>query len=100
MGPVAVLADIHGNLAALEAVLAALRPVKPRAYLVLGDVFGELGQALPVLERLREMKAICLMGNRERDMAAFARGKKPAWQGALQLAALTESAGELGPQMA
>ena len=50
MGPVAVLADIHGNLAALEAVLAALRPVKPRAYLVLGDVFGELGQALPVLE--------------------------------------------------
>ena len=49
MGPVAVLADIHGNLAALEAVLAALRPVKPRAYLVLGDVFGELGQALPVL---------------------------------------------------
>lgn len=100
MGPVAVLADIHGNLAALEAVLAALRPVKPRAYLVLGDVFGELGQALPVLERLREMKAICLMGNRERDMAAFARGEKPAWQGALQFAALTESAGELGPQMA
>ena len=100
MGPVGVLADIHGNLAALEAVLAALRLVKPRAYLVLGDVFGELGQALPVLERLREMKAICLMGNRERDMAAFARGEKPAWQGALQFAALTESAGELGPQMA
>ncbi len=99
MGPVAVLADIHGNLAALEAVLAALKPIKPRAYWVLGDVFGELGQAQAVLERLQSVGADCLMGNRERDMAAFVRGEKPGWQGAAQFAALTQSAAALGPEM-
>ena len=88
MGTVAVLADIHGNLAALEAVLTALKPIKPRAYWVLGDVFGELGQARAVLDRLRELNAFCLMGNRERDMAAYIRGEKPEWQGAMQFAAL------------
>lgn len=99
MGPVAVLADIHGNLAALEAVLAALKPVRPRAYVVLGDSFGELGQAQPVLDRLRELNAFCLMGNRERDMAAYIRGEKPEWHGAMQFAALAESARALGAEM-
>lgn len=99
MGPVAVLADIHGNLAALEAVLAALKPVHPRAYVVLGDSFGELGQAQPVLDRLRELNAFCLMGNRERDLAAYIRGEKPEWYGAMQFAALAESARALGAEM-
>ena len=99
MGTVAVLADIHGNLAALEAVLTALKPIKPRAYWVLGDVFGELGQARAVLDRLRELNAFCLMGNRERDMAAYIRGEKPEWQGAMQFAALTESARGLRSEM-
>lgn len=99
MGTVAVLADIHGNLAALEAVLTALKPIKPRAYWVLGDVFGELGQARAVLDRLRELNAFCLMGNRERDMAAYIRGERPEWQGAMQFAALTESARGLRSEM-
>lgn len=99
MRTVAVLADIHGNLAALEAVLTALKPIKPRAYWVLGDVFGELGQARAVLDRLRELNAFCLMGNRERDMAAYIRGERPEWQGAMQFAALTESARGLRSEM-
>ena len=42
MRPVAVLADIHGNLEALDTVLAELKPLNPRAYLVLGDSFQTL----------------------------------------------------------
>ncbi len=99
MRPVAVLADIHGNLEALDAVLAELKPLNPRAYLVLGDSFGELGAAVEVYERLEALKPVWIMGNREWDMAAVCRGERELWQNAVQFAPMVKSALALGPMM-
>ena len=99
MRPVAVLADIHGNLEALDTVLAELKPLNPRAYLVLGDSFGELGAAVEVYERLEALKPVWIMGNREWDMAAVCRGERELWQDAVQFAPMVKSALALGPVM-
>lgn len=99
MQPVAVLADIHGNSEALEAVLEAVKPLNPRAYLVLGDSFGEMGASAEVYERLCALNPVWIMGNREWDMAAFCRGERPGWEHAAQFAPMTESAADLGRYM-
>ena len=63
----AVLSDIHGNLPALEAVLAdAWRAGPPDAIIVAGDL--TMGGPYPaeVLDRLREVNATLIAGNRDR----------------------------------
>src|SRR3954447_12282035 len=58
---IAVLSDIHGNLAALEAVLAALRPYD--AVWQLGDIVGYGPQPVEVVARLAEEHAVGVRGN-------------------------------------
>lgn len=98
MKNIVVMADIHGNLPALDAVLRETAAFSPAAYLVLGDCFGELGQAAKVLERLSALGAFCIMGNRERDMLAYLKGERPQWENCLQLDPVTRSAREIASQ--
>jgi predicted phosphodiesterase len=65
---VAVLADIHGNLEALEAVLIAAAQEGVEGYYVLGDVVGYGPDPLACLYRLRELEAVCVMGNHDQAM--------------------------------
>ncbi len=65
----AVLSDIHGNLAALEAVLSALAPFD--AVWQLGDIVGYGPQPDEVIERLRAVGAQGVRGNH--DSAAIGR---------------------------
>ena len=58
---IAVLSDIHGNLPALEAVLASLRPYD--AIWQLGDVVGYGPQPNEVVARLAGEKALGVRGN-------------------------------------
>ena len=60
---IAVLSDIHGNLPALEAVLAALKPYD--AIWQLGDVVGYGPQPDEVVARLVEEGAIGVRGNHD-----------------------------------
>ena len=60
---VAVLSDIHANLAALDAVLAALGPVD--AIWQLGDAIGYGPQPNEVVDRLRGLGATGVQGNHE-----------------------------------
>jgi predicted phosphodiesterase len=60
---VAVLSDIHANLAALEAVLAGLGPVD--AVWHLGDVVGYGADPNEVIERLAEVGAVGVRGNHD-----------------------------------
>ena len=60
---IAVLSDIHGNLPALEAVLAALTPYD--ALWQLGDVVGYGPQPDEVVARLAEEKALGVRGNHD-----------------------------------
>lgn len=52
---VAILADIHGNLAALEAVLAHLQQVQPDLVVVNGDHINRGPQNRQVIERLWQL---------------------------------------------
>ncbi len=62
----ALIADIHGNLEALEAVLADIQRTAPDAMLVCaGDIVGYGPDPEACIARLRELGVPCVMGNHE-----------------------------------
>ena len=61
--PVAILSDIHGNLQALEAVLAALAHRKITEIICLGDVAASGPQPREVLARLKKLACPVVLGN-------------------------------------
>lgn len=76
-----VLGDVHGQLAALERLLARLRPDAghDRLWLV-GDLVGRGPSSLEVLRRLRRMsedwgeRMVVVLGNHDLRLLAFAEG--------------------------
>jgi predicted phosphodiesterase len=58
-----VIADIHGNLVALEAVLGELERARVERLVCLGDVAALGPQPAEVLARLRGLGCPCVMGN-------------------------------------
>jgi diadenosine tetraphosphatase ApaH/serine/threonine PP2A family protein phosphatase len=73
----AVITDIHGNLPALEAVLASIEDVEVEEVWCLGDVVGYGAQPDGCAEIVRERCDVCLVGNHdlavlgELDVSAF-----------------------------
>ena len=73
----AVMADIHGNLPAFEAVMADLQQYQPlEGFLVAGDVVGGPGQEA-VLQRLMALHAVIAHGNGEVSALQVADGSAP-----------------------
>ncbi|HEX3428421.1 MAG TPA: metallophosphoesterase family protein [Candidatus Limnocylindrales bacterium] len=71
---VAVLSDVHGNLAALEAVQKALKKEKPDAVIVAGDHALNGPDPAGVIDALREMEAsgaTIVQGNTDVAVADF-----------------------------
>lgn len=64
----AVLSDIHSNLEALDAVLAAADDAGCRRVIVLGDIVGYGADPEGVIARLAERDAVAIAGNH--DLAA------------------------------
>jgi len=62
---IAVISDIHSNLAALEAVAADIEALQPDHVIVTGDFKSRGPEPLPVLKRLWEWKWPLLRGNHE-----------------------------------
>ena len=62
---VAVISDIHGNLAALEAVLEVVDLEQLDEIWCLGDVTGYGARPAECLELVRERSVICLAGNHD-----------------------------------
>jgi predicted phosphodiesterase len=92
---VLALYDIHGNIDALEAVLADPRAATPDAVVIGGDVVpGPFARA--TLERLEPLNARWIRGNGEREVADAVDGPDPDED---DLAAVTAklTAAELGP---
>jgi predicted phosphodiesterase len=65
----AILSDIHGNLAALEAALSDLRGRKVEQILCLGDVAATGPQPCEVIELLKPLSWPCVMGNADETLA-------------------------------
>ena len=61
----ALLADIHGNLPALEAVLAALEPLQPDHVIVNGDLINAVPFSGPVVDCVRALPWTVVRGNHE-----------------------------------
>jgi predicted phosphodiesterase len=77
MTRLAVLSDVHGNLPALEAVLADIKAQgAPDAYWVLGDLVAFCPWPTETLARLRALPDVAfLQGNTDRYLVA---GRRPA----------------------
>lgn len=74
---VALLADIHGNTQALEAILADLENDLPLdGILVAGDMITGPNQQ-QVLQKLMDLHAVMIQGNNERAVAGMAAGTAP-----------------------
>jgi predicted phosphodiesterase len=79
---VAVLSDVHGNLAALEAVRKALKKEKPDAVIVAGDHVMNGPDPAGVVDALREMEgsgATIVQGNTDVAVADFDYGAAFPW---------------------
>src|SRR4028118_421579 len=61
----AVISDIHNNLAALEAVLDDLRTISPDNVVIAGDFLNRGPQPREVLELVRSLGWLLLRGNHE-----------------------------------
>ena len=68
-GPMAFLADIHGNRAALDAVLATLKDEGVSSIFVAGDLLLGGDDPLGVWLRLMEVSARCVRGTTDRALA-------------------------------
>jgi diadenosine tetraphosphatase ApaH/serine/threonine PP2A family protein phosphatase len=62
---VAVVSDIHGNLHALEAVLAALEPEAPDELWCLGDLVGYGARPNECCAVIAARASVCLVGNHD-----------------------------------
>ena len=76
----AIMADVHGNLPALEAVLGDMEQYKPDAILVAGDLSGGPDQD-ETSRLLKQMGAWMIRGNSDTNVLRFA-GKilPPGWR--------------------
>lgn len=65
---VALIADVHGNSLALDAVVAALDRVEPDEVVFLGDAVANGYDPRGCLERLQRLDARLVMGNTDADI--------------------------------
>ena len=77
----AILADIHGNIHALQAVVAKLEELQPDAVIVVGDLINAVPFSSQVVDFIRSTDWIVLRGNHEFYYLDFVGGRAPDdWQ--------------------
>ena len=64
----ALLADIHANLEALETTLIAAEKAGAQRFFSLGDAVGYGVDPVACLNRLQEVEAVCILGNHDQAM--------------------------------
>ncbi len=97
---VALLADVHANLHALEAVLAAARKEECQALWLAGDWVGYGAFPEETVTLLRTAGAVGVVGDMDREVLAAALGSFPGDAIAEKRTALAWTAGELSPAAA
>lgn len=77
MSRIAIIADIHANVPALEAVLADIETVGVDEVLVNGDLVGRGPSGSAVVDRIRELGWRSTRGNHEDYHLQFRREEVP-----------------------
>ena len=96
---IAVLGDIHGNLAGLQAVLADLRGQSPDALVISGDLVYKLPWGAEVVDLLRALPCRCIQGNAELYVALWGTELWPHhWQEPLMIELAKWERERLGPE--
>ncbi len=72
----AVIADLHGTLPALEAVLADLERVQPDAVVIAGDFVNRGPQSHAVVARAARLGFPAISGNHDTWLSSLARGER------------------------
>lgn len=72
---IAALSDIHGNLAALEAVLGDIRHRGADLIVNLGDILSGPLQCVETADRLMPLRLPTISGNHERQLLTFEFGR-------------------------
>lgn len=72
----AVIADLHGNLPALDAVLADLEQVRPDRIVIAGDFVNRGPQSRGVLERIAPYDFAAISGNHDTWLCSLAHGER------------------------
>ena len=72
---IGIVADLHANLEATQAVLARLDEIRPDKVICLGDLAGYNANPNEVIDLIRERNIACLMGNHD----AAACGLEEPW---------------------
>jgi predicted phosphodiesterase len=78
MTRLAILADIHGNLPALEAIIADMAQYTPDAVVVAGDLINIAPFSAEVLARVFALGAAAIRGNHEFYMLDYQTPREPA----------------------
>jgi predicted phosphodiesterase len=73
----AILADIHGNIHALQAVAAKLETLQPDAIIVDGDIINAVPFSNEVLDFLRAADWVAIRGNHEFYFLDYVSGRAP-----------------------
>lgn len=76
----AVLADIHGNLSALDAVLEDAKNNSVNGFIIAGDHVGDGPQPGEVVERIKELGGWIIKGNREEYTISYSDGLHKEWE--------------------
>lgn len=79
----AVIADLHANLAALEAVLNEIKIIKPDLILCLGDIVGYNAEPADTIELLKDTTTYVVAGNH--DVDTISQNPKPGTNTEAQL---------------
>jgi predicted phosphodiesterase len=83
---IAVLADIHSNMDALDAVIEDANRQGADSFIVAGDLVSDGPSTAEVLQQVRNLTSHVIKGNREDYMLKYQRGEYPHWQGCKQVA--------------
>jgi predicted phosphodiesterase len=94
----ALIADIHGNLPALEAVLAEIATIKPDRLIVAGDIVDGGPDSGACWRRVKALGCPVIRGNHERYVFDYGTPRAdPAWASP-QFAPLRYARAELSPE--
>jgi diadenosine tetraphosphatase ApaH/serine/threonine PP2A family protein phosphatase len=75
---IALIADVHANLAALVAVLKRVREQAPDACVCLGDLVGYNAEPAECIDLLRDAEVAIVAGNHDLDVATGGRASGTA----------------------